>query len=150
MKAPASIDGFRVSAQDGSVFDSSEALAKGPLVIFFYPKASSPVCTLQSCAFRDASTEFAHLGAAVVGVSNDKADAQNRFDTKHTLGMPLLADTEGLVAKQFGVKRKFGLPPKRASFVVGQDRRILGEFYSELDGPGHSEWALEFLKNLQK
>ena len=73
-------------------------------------------------------------------------DRQKAFDEKNDLGFPLLSDPDRSVAKLFGVKRIGPLPSKRATFVVGQDRRVLGVIQSELDMTGHADNALKILK----
>lgn len=73
-------------------------------------------------------------------------DRQKAFDEKNDLGFPLLSDPDRSVARLFGVKRIGPLPSKRATFVVGQDRRVLGVIQSELDMTGHADKALKILK----
>ena len=73
-------------------------------------------------------------------------DRQKAFDEKNDLGFPLLSDPDRSVAKLFGVKRIGPRPSKRATFVVGQDRRVLGVIQSELDMTGHADKALKILK----
>ena len=74
-------------------------------------------------------------------------DRQKAFDEKNDLGFPLLSDPDREIAKLFGVKRFGPLPNKRASFVIGTDRRILGVVNSELDMNGHADKALEILRS---
>jgi peroxiredoxin Q/BCP len=70
-------------------------------VIYFYPKALTPGCTMQSKALRDVYEELSELGCDVIGVSPDKPEKQKRFDDKHSLGFTLLCDTEKEVAQAF-------------------------------------------------
>jgi len=74
-------------------------------------------------------------------------DRQKAFDEKNALGFPLLSDPDREIAKRFGVKRFGPLPNKRATFVIGTDRKILGVVQSELDMTGHADQALEILRN---
>lgn len=73
-------------------------------------------------------------------------DRQKAFDEKNDLGFPLLSDPDRKVARLFGVKRLGPLPSKRATFVIGPDRRLLGVVQSELDMTGHADEALEILR----
>lgn len=73
-------------------------------------------------------------------------DRQKAFDEKNDLGFPLLSDSSREVAKLFGVKRFGPLPSKRASFVIGTDRKVLGVIQSELDMDGHADQALAILR----
>ncbi len=139
------VENFVGTDQHGQEFDLAEA--SKPTVVFFYPKASTPICTAQSCAFSDLSSDFEAVGATVVGVSNDNAEAQKAFDEKNNLGLRLLCDNKGSIATKFGLNRKMGLPPKRSTVIVGENMEVLGIFKSEREGAGHAEWALDFLKN---
>ncbi len=74
-------------------------------------------------------------------------DRQKAFDQKNDLGFPLLSDPDREIAKLFGVKRFGPLPSKRATFVIGTDRKILGVINSELDMTGHADKALSILRS---
>ncbi|HNV01680.1 MAG TPA: thioredoxin-dependent thiol peroxidase [Vicinamibacterales bacterium] len=105
------------------------------LLVYFYPKANTPGCTAQSCSVRDARTDFARKGVAVIGVSPDKPSAQRRFDEKHGLDFPLLADTDHVMAEAYGVwgeksmygRTYFGIV--RSSFLIDERGRIAGAWY---------------------
>ncbi|MCX6550289.1 MAG: thioredoxin-dependent thiol peroxidase, partial [Acidobacteria bacterium] len=105
------------------------------VLIYFYPKANTPGCTVQSCSVRDARPAFAKKGVAVVGVSPDKPDAQKKFDDKYELGFPLLADTDHAMADAYGVwgeksmygKKYFGII--RSSFLIDEAGKIAGAWY---------------------
>lgn len=106
-----------------------------PLVVYFYPKADTPGCTTQACALRDALDDLGGLGAAVVGISPDAPDRQGRFDAKHGLGFPLLADEDHAVAQRWGTwgerslyGRKF-MGIIRSAFVVDPKGRIAAAWY---------------------
>ena len=81
-----------------------------------------------------------------MGISADPVDRQKAFDKKNDLGFPLLSDSDREVAKLFGVKRFGPLPSKRASFVIGTDRKVLGVIQSEMDMDGHADQALGILR----
>jgi thioredoxin-dependent peroxiredoxin len=138
---------FTLLDQEGQPRTLSEFLASGPVVLFFYPAALSPGCTRESCHFRDLAQEFATLGAQVVGISMDEVDRQGDFDRRHTLGYPLLSDPEGRVAELYKVKRSLGfLRVKRATFVIGTDRRLVAVVHSEVSMSAHADRALEALR----
>ncbi len=82
-----------------------------------------------------------------MGISADPVDRQKAFDQKNDLGFPLLSDPDREIAKLFGVKRFGPLPSKRATFVIGTDREILGVINSELDMTGHADKALSILRS---
>jgi peroxiredoxin Q/BCP len=83
-----------------------------------------------------------------VGISADPVDRQKEFDDKNTLGFPLLSDPDREVSKAFGVKRMGPLPSKRATFVIGTDRRLLKSIRSETNMLQHADEALEVLRGL--
>jgi peroxiredoxin len=123
-------------------------LADGPVVLFFYPAASSPVCTKEACHFRDLAAEFAAVGAQPVGISPDPVGKQERFAAEHSFGYPLLSDADGAVAKRFGVWRRLvPIHIRRATFVIGQDRRIVAVIRSELRSDRHADEALQALRD---
>jgi len=129
-KAPA----FSLQDQSGKTVSLSQFKGK-KLLIYFYPKASTPGCTVQSCNVRDAKPAFAKKGVAVIGVSPDKPSAQQTFDEKHGLGFPLLADTEHAMAEAYGVwgeksmygRKYFGII--RSSFLVDEKGKVAGAWY---------------------
>ena len=109
----------RASARDQNGVEVSLAdfYAKGPTLVYFYPKADTPGCTAQACSLRDAFPDFTDEGVQVVGVSCDTVEGQKKFAGKYNLPFTLLADHDGAVAKAFGVPAVMGMA-KRQSFLV--------------------------------
>ena len=101
--------------------------------MYFYPKADTPGCTQQSCLLRDLAGQIGDT--AIVGISPDKPAKQEKFDQKYSLGFPLLADTEHVVAEAFGVwkeKSMYGrtyMGIERSAFLIGADGRIEHAWY---------------------
>ncbi|BBY77509.1 putative peroxidoxin BcpB [Mycolicibacterium parafortuitum] len=141
---------FELPDQTGTTRTLTELLADGPIVLFFYPAAMTPGCTKEACHFRDLASEFAAAGATRVGISADSVDKQAQFADKQNFDYPLLSDTEGVVAEQFGVKRgllgKF-MPVKRTTFVIDTDRTVLAAIASEFSMDTHADKALEVLRS---
>ncbi len=137
---------FTLPDQSGTPTSLESLLASGPVVLFFYPKAMTTGCTKESCHFRDLAAEFAELGAQRVGISADRVDKQAAFDAKHSLGYPLLSDPDRAVARIFGVKRPGPIMNKRATFVIGTDRRVLAAISSETNMDVHADQALDALR----
>lgn len=139
---------FELPDETGADRSLSGLLAAGPVVLFFYPAALTSGCTAESCHFRDLAEEFAAVGAQRVGISADPISRLHEFTEKHTFGFPLLSDTEGTVAEQFGVRRKMkSVPVKRRTFVIGTDRRIVEVIKSEVRMTVHADRALAALRN---
>jgi peroxiredoxin Q/BCP len=153
----------------------SALLADGPVVLFFFPIASSPICTAQACHFRDLSGEFARVGAQRVGISTDTVDKQAHFARQRSFDYPLLSDEDSVVSELFGVRRGrlatlrrsvvareparrgrhtrrrgllgWLLPVRRTTFVIDTDRTILKVVSSEVRASVHADQALWFLQN---
>jgi peroxiredoxin Q/BCP len=137
---------FELPDQEGTPRRLSDLLAGGPVVLFFYPGAMTPVCTRESCHFRDLKSEFDAVGAQRVGISHDTVDKQKAFTDKHSFDYPLLSDGDGAVATIFGVHRPGILGTKRQTFVIDRDRRLLEIVKSELRASVHADKALDALK----
>ena len=96
---------FTATDQDGETVHLA-ALRGTPVVLYFYPRASTPGCTIEAREFRDAMSEFKRRGVAVIGVSPDTARAQKKFQQHECLPFPLLADADRTVANAYGVIRQ--------------------------------------------
>jgi len=113
------------------------------VVLYFYPKADTPGCTVEACEFRDDVPSFGKKGAVVIGVSPDKPSAQTRFKQKYDLPFTLLADESKDVAKAYGVWKEKNLYGKktmgveRSTFVIGRDGAI-EKIYSKVKAQGHA------------
>lgn len=141
------VEDFALPDETGTTRQLSELLGDGPVVLFFYPAAMTAGCTAEACHFRDLATEFAAAGAKPVGISGDTVDRQQEFAGRHTLGFPLLSDTDGAVRERFGVKRGFSMAPtKRVTFVIAEDRTVLEVVRSELRMSAHADRALTALR----
>jgi peroxiredoxin Q/BCP len=146
MKKDDIVADFELPDQDGECRKLSSLLEHGPVVLFFYPAAMTTGCTKESCHFRDLATEFEQVGAQRVGISTDSVAKQKQFSDLNGFDYPLLSDESGEVARQFGVKRRFGpLPVKRHTFVIGTDSRLLAEISSEMNMDLHADEALKLL-----
>ncbi|WP_306856168.1 MULTISPECIES: peroxiredoxin [unclassified Streptomyces] len=142
------VEDFALPDETGTVRRLADLLADGPVVLFFYPAALTPGCTAEACHFRDLAAEFAALGARPVGISGDEVGKQREFAGRHTLGMPLLSDTDGAVRERFGVRRGFTLAPtKRVTFVIAPDRTVVEVVRSELRMNTHADKALAALRD---
>ena len=140
---------FTLVDQSGTSQSLSSLLRDGIVVLFFYPAAMSPGCTKESCHFRNLTSEFTELGALPVGISMDSYERQAQFAQKNGITYPLLADEDGSVAQHYGVKRSLSfLKVKRATFVIGQDRRILEVISSEVSMNAHADRALATLRSI--
>lgn len=139
---------FTLPDETGTPRKLSEFLAKGPVVLFFYPGAMTSGCTAEACRFRDMNAEFEAAGAQRIGISADTVDKQKEFSELHNFDYPLLSDTDREVATAYGVKRKLITPVKRATFVIDTDGRIANIITNEWNMEVHADEALETLASL--
>ncbi len=122
-----------------------------PVVLFFYPKADTPGCTIEACGFRDTFTKLQAAGAVVLGISRDTPRAQRKFREKYDLPYTLLADVDEVVCNQFGMLKEKNMYGKkvwgieRTTFVIGPDQRLVHVF-PKVKPEGHAEEVLAALK----
>jgi peroxiredoxin Q/BCP len=145
--------GDRAPAIEGKDHDgnpvSLEALrARGPVVVFFYPKDFTPVCTREACAFEEAYGPLEHRGVTVIGVSADDDESHRRFAKRHGLSFPLISDPDRALARAFGALHPLGLGAKRATFVIDQGGIVRAAIHSELRANKHVKEAIAALERL--
>ena len=114
---------FEAKIQDGSSFRLSSRMGH-PLVLYFYPKADTPGCTIEAKGFRDDYAALSAAGVGVVGVSTDDCPEQMAFMKKYGLPFPLVADPSKAVTTQYGVLSPHGVA-RRVSFHIGADGKVL-------------------------
>jgi peroxiredoxin Q/BCP len=136
---------FSAKDTNGNVFNSTDYIGKQSLVIYFYPKDETKVCTQQACSFRDSYQEFKDLGAEVIGISSDTVQSHIQFKSKFNLPFILLSDNNKKLRKLFGVENDFLIIPGRQTFVVDKNGFIIMVFNS-MSGTIHIEKALKVLK----
>ena len=134
--------------QDGKVFKLSERKGKWT-VVYFYPKAGSPGCTEQACAFRDAIRKIEARNAMLVGISSDTQQAQKEFHSGHKLTFDLLSDTKGDVLSAYGVKLPLLGVARRTTFIIDPELKIRS-IAKDVDPAFDAEWSAETLDELQE
>ncbi len=137
---------FQLPDENGILRELRVLLRDGPVVLFFYPAAMTAGCTAEACHFRDLAREFKEAGGQRIGVSLDAVAKQREFTEQHAFDYPLLSDADGTAARAYGVKRRLSiLPVKRATFVIGTDRKVIDVITSELRMSVHADRALAAL-----
>ncbi len=132
---------FEMAATGGRTV-SLAAMAGRPFVLYFYPKADTPGCTTQACAFQEALPQLGHIGVEVIGVSKDKMKPLEKFAERFALTFPLASDESG-VTEAYGVwieKSMYGktyMGIDRSTFLVGRDGRI-AKVWRRVKVPGHA------------
>ena len=138
---------FTATDASGEPIRLSERLNQYAVVLFFYPKDDSVVCTAEACAFRDSYEAFTAAGAEVIGISRGDDGTHRRFAEKNYLPFLLLNDSDGAVRKLYGIRNILGMIPSRITFVIGRDGIVLSKFESLLDSQKHVAAALKTLQN---
>jgi peroxiredoxin Q/BCP len=125
------------------------------VVLFFYPRADTPGCTIEACGFRDQFKKLQAAGAVVLGISRDTPRAQAKFKAKYDLPYTLLADVDEKVCKQFDVLKEKNMYGKkvmgtvRSTFVIGPDQKLLHVF-PNVKPEGHAEEVLALMREMKR
>lgn len=133
---------FSATIQDGSTIRLSDFVGKRGLVLFFYPKDDTPVCTKEACSFRDSYEQFVEAEVEVIGVSSDTEESHRAFAARHQLSFPLISDRDGSLRKAFAVPNTFGLFPGRVTYVIDKEGMIRMIFSAQLASHEHVRQAL--------
>lgn len=136
--------------EEGKEVELRDLLHRGPLVIYFYPKDDTLICTAQACGFRDEYRHFSEAGAEVIGISADPPSSHRAFASKHGLPFRLLSDPRGEASDAFGVKRTLGILAGRATFVCDRGGAIRLAHSSAFQAAGHVRRALEVVRSLAR
>jgi peroxiredoxin Q/BCP len=137
---------FTLRSESGAIVNLYSELERAIVVLFFYVKAFTPVCTSEVCAFRDYAQEFEGLGAKLFGISSDRDESARKFAGRFRLPYPLLVDEGGKVRQEFGVPKLLGFFPGRSTYVIGTDRDILHVTHAGLQTDPHIMNPLELLR----
>jgi peroxiredoxin Q/BCP len=141
---------FELPSSTREMVRLSDYRGKSDVVVFFYPKANSPVCSVEACSFRDSYEAFREAGAEVIGISSDPADSHRRFADRFRLPFVLLSDADGAVRGRFGVPRTLGLLPGRVTYLIDRDGIIRHIFSSQFQPQRHVADALGVLVRLAR
>lgn len=143
-KAP----GFRLKSQDGQEVSLAARQGQGWTVLYFYPKAGTPGCTTQACAFRDAIKQVRDQNAEVYGVSTDEVPALAEFHQQHRLNFTLLSDPDARVTEAYGVKLPVLNMAKRWTFLIDTEL-IIRDINDDVDPALDAQIVAERLRTLQ-
>jgi peroxiredoxin Q/BCP len=144
---------FTVPGDDGRPVSLADLRGRF-VILYFYPKASTPGCTCEAGEFRDSQKEFEKLGAVVLGCSADQIEAQARFKKKEHLNFTLLSDPDFVVIENYGARRmknflgKSFLGIVRSSVLIGPDGKVL-KIWETAKAKGHAAEVLEAVRDLQ-
>jgi thioredoxin-dependent peroxiredoxin len=139
---------FTLPAQTGSQVSLADYRGQRVVVLYFYPKDETSVCTKEACSFRDAYEDFVQAGAVVLGVSSDSVESHQAFASGHRLPFVLLADADGSLRKAFGVPKTLGILPGRVTYVIDREGIVRHVFSSQLAADRHVAEALAIVRQL--
>ncbi|GIM53813.1 thioredoxin-dependent thiol peroxidase [Capnocytophaga cynodegmi] len=151
VKIGKTIENFKGIDQNGNTIELSDYKGR-KLIIFFYPKASTPGCTAEACSLRDEYSALKEKGYELLGVSADSVSKQMNFATKNNLPFPLIADEDKKIIKQFGVwgEKKFmgrtfdGI--LRKTFIVNESQ-ILTHIIEKVQTKSHAQQIMQVIEN---
>jgi peroxiredoxin Q/BCP len=138
------------TAHNGQQVALADYIGQRVVVLYFYPRDNTAICTAEACAFRDAYEDFTQAGAVVIGVSADSAASHQDFAQKQRLPFLLLSDSDGAIRKAFGVTNTLGLVPKRVTFVIDKQGVIRHAFNSLFTADKHVQEARQIVERLAK
>ena len=155
MQVGDNVENFTLQNQDGKTVSLTDFKGK-PVVLFFYPRADTPGCTIESCGFRDAFEKFQKAGIVVLGISRDTVKDQKKFKDKYDLPYDLLADPDMVLINRYDL-----IKPKEHVRQAGQRRKAhhlphrrpdqrLIHIFEEVKPEGHAEEVLALLKKHAK
>jgi thioredoxin-dependent peroxiredoxin len=145
---------FTLQTDENKTVNLSNFAGK-PVILFFYPRADTPGCTIEACGFRDTFKKLQSAGAVVLGISRDTVKDQAKFRAKYDLPYTLLADVDEKVCKQFGVLKEKNMYGKtvmgieRTTFVIGPDQTLL-HIFPKVTPQGHAEEVLALIEEWNK
>ena len=153
------VENFITQDQDGNTVSLSD-FAQTPVVLFFYPRADTPGCTVEACSFRDAITDLKEEGVTVLGISRDTVKAQKKFAEKFQLKYSLLADPDEKICDYFGViqpKNMYGKLVKgvqRNTYLIApadhEGHQRLQHVWTKVKPEGHAEQVLGYIRSLER
>ncbi|RZK13276.1 MAG: thioredoxin-dependent thiol peroxidase, partial [Flavobacterium sp.] len=138
--------------QDNQLIQLKDFRNKNNVVVYFYPKASTPGCTVQACGIRDYAAEFKQLDTQVLAISPDTPAKLQKFDVKYSLGFDLLSDQDHSVADAYGVwglKKFMGrefMGIVRTSFIIDKNGRLV-KILEKVNTKTHNDDVIAYIKS---
>lgn len=143
---------FSLLNQTNKVIQLKDFKGKHNVVVYFYPKASTPGCTVQACGIRDYAAEFKQLNTRVLAISPDAPAKLLKFDAKYDLGFDLLSDEDHAIAETYGVwglKKFMGrefMGIIRTSFIIDQSGRLV-KILEKVNTKTHNDDVIDYIKD---
>lgn len=139
---------FSLLNQHGELISVADLLIKDYLVVFFYPKNDTKVCTKQACGFRDLKQELSELNATVVGISSDDVPSHVNFSSYYNLNYNILSDKYRRVKKIFKIYPfPFNFIPARETFIFDKSGILISKYANLFDADSHIDFVKQTLSN---
>lgn len=138
---------FSLESTSGNTFNLRKDAAGKPLIIYFYPKDFTPVCTKEACEFRDTFEFFADLDVDIYGISRDNIATHHEFKKAHRLPFELLADEDGKVADLYDASMPIIRFTKRITYLLDKNHKVVGVYQNLFGARKHIQ---EMVKQLKK
>ncbi|MCZ6527870.1 MAG: peroxiredoxin [Candidatus Dadabacteria bacterium] len=140
---------FKLLSETGETVELKDFIGASPVVLFFYPKDNTTICTKEVCHFRDNFDEFKKINnAEILGISSDSVDSHKQFSKKNKLPFILLSDADERVRRLYGVPKTLGIVPGRVTYVIDKQGVIQHIFSSQLNYKKHVDEAISALKSI--
>lgn len=143
---------FSLKDQNGKLISLKDFVGKSNVVVYFYPKAMTPGCTVQACGIRDYKKEFAKAKTVVLAISPDSPDRLKKFEDKQDLNFTLLSDEDHSVANKYGSwgpKKFMGKEYDgilRQTFIINKEGKLV-EIFTKVKTKSHHEDVLDYIKD---
>ncbi len=141
---------FTATAHTGQQVALADYLGKQVVVLYFYPRDGTPLCTAEACAFRDAYADFVAAGAVVIGVSVNSIERHRQFAAQRRLPFLLVSDEDRGLQKAFGVPSLLGFLPGRTTYVIDKEGVVRHVFTSHFSADRHIDEALRVVRDLNQ
>ncbi|MCB9062723.1 MAG: thioredoxin-dependent thiol peroxidase [Halobacteriovoraceae bacterium] len=154
LKIGSNAPSFSLNDQDGNKVSLKDFKGKKKVLLYFYPRALTPGCTVQACGITDSKKKFDKFNTVVLGVSPDEPEKLTKFVEKKNLNFTLLSDPDHKIAEKYGVwgnKKFMGkefMGILRTTFIIGQDGKIL-HIMDKVNTKTHHDDVLKILKTLE-
>jgi peroxiredoxin Q/BCP len=140
---------FILPSASGGTVKLSDFRGKKIVVVYFYPKDDTPICTKESCAFKDSYEVFKEAGAEVIGISSDSVESHKHFVEEHQLPFILLSDEGGKIRKLWGVPGSGHSIPGRVTYVIDYSGRVKDIFNAPHEDQKHVDEALKVVNEIK-
>jgi thioredoxin-dependent peroxiredoxin len=140
---------FTLPSATGEPVSLHDFKGRSQVVLFFYPRDHTPMCTAEVCSFRDSYEAFREAGAEVIGISGDSVASHKTVADRQKLPFHLLSDDDGALRARYGVPRTLGVFPGRVTYLIDRKGIVRHIFSSQFQPARHVDEALRVLRQMR-